>query len=172
MSQESDIRTVFVVQGEQAFGTGHGLVLSTILGSCVATCIWDAEAETGGMNHILLADQHATAGPDAYGAFEMERLINAILRAGGRKSHLRAKVFGGASMISGLSDIGARNVTFVDEFLEAERIPVMARSTGGHQARQVRFWPGSGRARQRLAPQSDVREMQVGARPANEVELF
>ncbi len=164
--------TVHVSQGEQAIGRDPDMVIGTILGSCVSACVWDPEVHVGGMNHIILPDRTTDGiAIEGHGASAMERLINALLREGASRSRLRAKVFGGANMIAGLTDIGQRNIEFIVDYLERERIPIDGRSLGGHQARMIRFWPHSGRARQRLAEKAPelVRPVQA---VGNDVELF
>lgn len=162
---------VYIAQGEQAIGSDPDLVISTILGSCVSVCLWDPVARRGGMNHILLPDLPSNAIQlRAVGAGAMERLINALVKTGADKARLEAKVFGGAAVVAGLSDIGARNVAFARGYLEAEAIPCIGSSTGGQQARQVRFWPESGRARMRLV-QEQVADIPVAA-AGNAPELF
>lgn len=143
--------SLHVAQGEFGVSGDPGLMLTTILGSCVSVCLWDGRARLGGMNHILLP---GGGGTDLYqaaaGANAMELLINGMLKAGARRDCFEAKVFGGARMIKASSDIGARNGSFVLEFLARERIPLTGQSLGGTQGRRVQFWPESGRARQML----------------------
>lgn len=162
-----------ITQGEHATGQGDLVVITTLLGSCVSCCLWDAEARVGGMNHMLLAkgtreDQANTLA----GIAEMERLINDLVKLGARRDRLQAKAFGGARMVSGLSDIGAQNAEFTVEFLRQEGIPLVTQSLGGQQARNIRFWPGSGRAMQRM---TDAKVREVETRPpvaGNDLELF
>lgn len=165
--------TLHIVQGQFAVGRHPDVVIGTILGSCVAACLWDPEAQVGGMNHIVLPQGAGRWGPiDSHGASEMERFINALMHEGAARQRLRAKIFGGASMIAGLPDIGSRNVAFLTKFLDSEGIPIAGSSLGGNQARMIRFWPSSGRARQRLV---DRVEEPVPAAPGsagNGVELF
>ncbi|NRB00605.1 MAG: chemotaxis protein CheD [Rhodobacteraceae bacterium] len=145
--------------------------ITAILGSCVAVCLWDQHVSLGGMNHILLPDtsQHPH---DRFGAVEMERLVNALVKRGAERHRLEAKVFGGASMLSGLTDIGERNSAFALGYLASEGIPVRAHSTGGTQARQVRFMPGTGHARQRFVPNFETEKQPMRTPKANGVELF
>ena len=161
----------YISQGEQAIGSRASDVISTVLGSCVSVCLWDPEARVGGMNHMLLPDAATDTLNQSAGAVDMERLINAMVHIGAKRCGLRAKVFGGASMLSGITDIGARNARFAIGYLEREGIVCDAVSTGGDSARQVKFWPESGAAKQRL-----VRDAPVILRPvvieANDVELF
>jgi chemotaxis protein CheD len=144
-------RRLHVIQGEFAVSDDPGVVLSTILGSCVAACMHDAEAGVGGMNHFLLpGGRQAKPGPDArrYGVQSMELLLNALYRMGARRERLQVKLFGGARMVEGLSDIGLQNAVFAEQFLEDEGIRHIGGSLKGQQARRVQFWPVSGRVRQ------------------------
>lgn len=124
------------------------VVLSTLLGSCVAVCLWDDVARVGGLNHILLADYKGRrSSVSSVGINAMELLINALLQAGANRYNLTAKVFGGAGMTNGLSAIGPANVVFAEAYLKREGIPIRAKSVYGTQARQVLFWPATGIAR-------------------------
>jgi chemotaxis protein CheD len=148
---------IHVVQGEQHVDNNPDAVLTTILGSCIAACLWDPVSGYGGMNHFLLPGDEGQAldprssSPSArYGVYAMELLVNALLRSGARRESLQAKLFGGARMIRGLTDVGNLNASFAEKFLQAERIPVAGGSMRGNQGRRVQFWPTSGRARQVL----------------------
>ena len=144
---------VHVSQGEVYVTQNPAECVGTVLGSCVSAVLWDAEAQVGGLNHLLLPPDPAQVdlSSDTLGAQVnlMELLINGILAAGGDRARLRAKVFGGAKMITGLSDAGARNAAFVTEFLADEGIPCEAQSLGGISARRLRTWPAYGRVLQR-----------------------
>ncbi|MBF6022485.1 chemoreceptor glutamine deamidase CheD [Lysobacter niastensis] len=126
--------------------TDQPLALVTLLGSCVAACLFDPLLGVGGMNHFMLPG----GGSDVcsrYGAHAMELLINDLLKRGVRRSRLQAKVFGGGNVLSGFySDpIGTRNAGFVLEYLAAERIPLMAQDLGDIHPRKVCFFPQTGR---------------------------
>lgn len=139
-------------QGDCLVGGEEDLTFSTILGSCIAACIRDVEARVGGMNHFLLAEPSGSArdryGASArYGAFAMEQLINKVLTRGtGRKVNLEIKVFGGGLINSALTDVGAKNIEFVRQFLADEGYAVAGEDVGGSFARRVMFKPHSGRA--------------------------
>lgn len=164
--------TPYIAQGELAVGSHPDTYISAILGSCVAVCMWDPDSRVGGMNHILLPDSVSHDGGEfRFGAVEMERLINGIVKAGGDRKRLRAKIFGGASMLGGLSDIGHRNSEFAEEFLKREGIFHERGSVGGTQARRVRFWPYSGKAQQRVVS-ADHALPPPKPPKANGVELF
>ena len=141
-----------VHQGDCLVGGEQDLTFSTILGSCIAACIRDVEARVGGMNHFLLAEPSGSAkdryGASArYGAFAMEQLINKVLNRGsGRKANLEIKVFGGGLINSALTDVGAKNIEFVRQFLADEGYALAGEDVGGAFARRVMFKPHSGRA--------------------------
>jgi chemotaxis protein CheD len=173
-------RLLHVVQGEYKVSAKADVILTTILGSCVAACIRDPVAGVGGMNHFLLPDgQDSGAECLKYGVHSMELLINGLLQHGALRSRLEAKVFGGACVVQGLSsDIGAKNAEFSLRFLQSEKIPCIARSLGGEQARRIRFWPVSGRASLHLLAHRDKslfeqEQARSAAKPAaGEVVLF
>lgn len=153
-------RTMHVVQGEYRVIDDARVVLTTILGSCVATCIWDEVAGVGGMNHFLLpGNEGGSSDHVKYGVNAMELLINGLLKQGASRARLRAKLFGGAHVVQSLGDIGAKNATFATQFLALERIPCVGQSLGGFQARRVRFWPTSGRASQLLLEATQASEL-------------
>ncbi len=177
-------RRINIVQGEHRVEHDPEAVLCTILGSCVAACLWDPGASVGGMNHFLLpGDAHAQAGGGAamrYGAYAMELLINDLLRHGARRDRLKAKLFGGACLMKGLTDIGRLNADFAERFLAAEGIEIVGGSLRGERGRRIQFWPVSGRARQTLLAvdqpallraEPDLRTLRAPP-PSGAVELF
>lgn len=185
-SDPAGSKRIHVVQGEYAVSDDPQVMMGTLLGSCVAACVRDPVAGVGGMNHFLLpGDKDGAAaggGPQAlrYGVQSMELLLNALFRMGARRERLEAKLFGGARVIDGLSDIGQQNAAFAERFLQAEGIALRGGSLRGDQARRIQFWPVSGRVRQMalVEPGRQVFEAER-AKPApapaahdGELELF
>ncbi|TCL75594.1 chemoreceptor glutamine deamidase CheD [Rhizobium sp. BK251] len=152
MIVEGAARRVHIIQGEYKVISEPNVVLTTILGSCVAACLRDPVAGVGGMNHFLLPGTSAApmSGGDAtrYGVHLMELLINGLLKQGARRDRLEAKVFGGAKTIATFSNVGEQNAAFAMQFLRDEGIPVVGSSTGGDHGRKLEYWPETGRARQ------------------------
>lgn len=171
MNNMNDTRVTYLTQGEFRVSRNADEELSTILGSCVAVCLWDPIAAMGGMNHFLLpgVDGGAKDGSLRYGVHAMEQLINALLKMGAYRNRLEAKLFGGARISSNLRDVGSSNAAFAREFLQAEGIPCRAESLGGSQARRVIFRPATGHARQMLVPDSAVPAPIVEMVPASSV---
>ena len=143
-------RTSYIVQGEYRVSRDPAEVLSTVLGSCVAVCLWDPAAKVGGMNHFLLpaAPGQGDAKMLRYGAHAMEVLINEVLKLGARRKALQAKLFGGANVTDALGPIGQANASFALTYLSDEDIPCIATSLGGTQARRIVFRPVTGHVRQ------------------------
>ena len=126
-----------------------------VLGSCVAACIWDSNAEIGGVNHFLLPYVDAAKGPDVRkvgGAFLMERLIEGLVERGATFGRLQARIFGGGNLIG--SSVGQRNIDFATVFLRTRRIPLLSSDVGGGAARWLRVWPAQGQVEIRHIGQS------------------
>lgn len=183
--QNNGERRINIVQGQHYVDNNPETVITTILGSCIAACIWDPVSGVGGMNHFLLpGDGTSKRGPSTddaqrYGVHLMELLINDLLRRGVQKSALKAKLFGGACMIKGLTDVGELNAIFAEKFLRVERIELVGGSLRGSLGRRIQFWPVGGRARQAfLSKEADtiIRNEAVRQPPAlsnaGSVELF
>ena len=114
------------------------------------------------MNHFLLPGDQFDAGgggAERHGVHAMELLVNGLLRRGAVRSRLEAKLFGGARIMSGLTDIGEKNATFAERFLRAEKIPVVGGSLRGDRGRRIQFWPVSGRARQIMLTSTTTEEV-------------
>ena len=128
----------------------HDRLLVTVLGSCVAACIRDHANGVGGMNHFMLPEggNDPVGMPARYGVYAMEVLINQVLKTGGRRERLEAKVFGGGNVLRGFSGntVGNRNSAFVQEFLTREGIRVVAQDLLDVYPRKVYFFPATGRA--------------------------
>ena len=165
---------LLITQGEFAV-TDEPVVISTLLGSCVACCLWDDLANVGGMNHLLLANAKAQdTSFNLAGVAEMECLINAIIKLGGRRERLKAKVFGGSDMLGTGTGIGEANAKFALDFLDQEGIICVGQSVGGGTARTVRFTPHTGKASMKFAKEAPATTMpEPEFQPeGNELELF
>lgn len=146
------MRRVSIVQGENAVVAEPHVIVSTLLGSCVAACLYDPVAKVGGMNHFLLGEpgaDHRVAESDMarYGVHAMELLINGMMAKGAVRTRLQAHLYGGANIISGLGAIGSSNAAFARRFMETEGIAIAHCDLGGTSARKIEFLPHEGRSR-------------------------
>ena len=134
----------------QFYASKEPAIIYTLLGSCVAVCLYDSKSRIGGMNHILLpgrADLKLFDDTARYGINAMELLINKIMSLGGNRHGLVAKVFGGAHVLPAISTengVGRKNAAFALEFLEMESIKVISQSVGGHESRKIYFHTDTG----------------------------
>ena len=130
-------------------------VVKTILGSCVAICIWDKRLKIGGINHYMLPTWNGNdlISPK-YGNIAIEKLVDKMFSMGSRKSDIVAKVFGGADMLEGSHGkgymIGERNIRMAMIVLEEKGIPVVASSTGGKRGRKILFFTDTGEVRHKF----------------------
>jgi len=129
--------------------TLHDEAISTVLGSCISACIRDKKLGVGGMNHFMLpstgeADQIGSA--NRYGNYAMENLINEILKNGGRRDNLEAKIFGGGKILTNMTDVGNKNINFVREYVTTEGIHVVSEDVGDVYPRKIIYFPATGKA--------------------------
>lgn len=169
-------QVISVVQGQYEISADTFTRLSTVLGSCVSCCMYDATAKVGGMNHFLLANGGDNTTVDIkYGSHAMEMLINSLLKRGADRGRLQAKLFGGANITTALGPIGSKNADFAIDFLRREGITCISKSLGGQNARRIHFWPTTGAVKQFIVPRSDVVEEVARPKaptPADDITLF
>lgn len=170
---------ITIMQGQARVSAGPRVEFSTVLGSCVATCLYDPAIELGGMNHFLLAQPAASSSvseaDEHYGVYLMEVLINEMLAHGASKQNLRAHLYGGANLHSGMARIGTMNAEFARSFLMREGIPLVREDLGGASARRVDFRPASGQVRCRTVEPAFAPAIESAPRPqaaCGDVELF
>lgn len=153
--KQHDIQAAKILPGEY-YVTNYDELVTTVLGSCVSACIRDKVFGIGGMNHFMLpaSEGRGWGGSDdllstatRFGNYAMEHMINDILKHGGHKKHLEAKIFGGGRMMEAQTDIGATNIDFVKLYLKTEGIPVLAEDVGDIYPRKVIYFPETGRVR-------------------------
>jgi chemotaxis protein CheD len=150
--------TVKILPGEY-YVTRADEAVSTVLGSCIYACVRDPLKNVGGMNHFMLPED-ASTGPNnwldpaiglatRYGSYAMESLINDLLKLGATRERLEIKVFGGGRVLTGMTDVGARNIDFVRSYIQLEGYRIAAEDLGGTQPRKVVYFPASGRVKMR-----------------------
>jgi len=145
---ENLIRVTIHIGGLRA--SRDPLVLDTVLGSCIAACLYDPVEGIGGMNHFMLPEGADPDNPTSarYGVNAMELLISEVMKLGGQRRRFQAKIFGGGHVLKireSLDGVPQRNIDFVKRFLEAEQIPVIKEDVGGYQPRRVLFHTNTGK---------------------------
>lgn len=146
--------TAKILPGE-FYVTRNREAIATTLGSCVSACIWDEVSGIGGMNHFMLPLTEKqiheikwgnnVSDATRYGNYAMEHLINEVLKHGGLRKNLQAKVFGGGKILANMNNVGAKNAEFVLHYLALEKISITSQDLGDVYPRKVYFEPLTGR---------------------------
>ncbi len=149
-SPASGRATVYLLPGKVYASQGPSVV-TTILGSCVAVCLWDPVKRIGGINHYLLPHGPGNGqSSERYGDVAIPSLIGKLLALGSGARNLQAKLFGGACVLDAMRasdhNLGAKNVEVACQLLEEAGIPVVGGDVGGPKGRKVIFHSDDGTA--------------------------
>ncbi len=133
----------------QLVAAARPTAIVTVLGSCVAVCLFDPGAGVGGVNHFLLPHHVERERSARFGSVAVPQLVEEVVRAGASRAALVAKVFGGASVIGALGKgrrLGDENAALALRLLEEAGIPVLDRDVGGTRGRKLVFLTDEGTA--------------------------
>ncbi len=125
----------------------RNIVLTTLLGSCISVCMRCKTTGIVGMNHFMLPStvriEDIVFSEDArYGINAMERMINDIMKLGGKRDSLEAKMFGGGRVMDGaMNNVAQSNIEFAQSYLQMEEIPLLSKDVGGKTGRKIFFFP-------------------------------
>jgi chemotaxis protein CheD len=185
--REFQVEAIKILPGQYHAARATGAI-TTVLGSCVSTCLWDPAERIGGMNHFMLPGDTVSSGSPwaasaRFGVYAMEVLINDMIRLGADRRRMVAKVFGGAQLLAGFGrlDVGAKNCEFVLEFLRVEGIRVLAKDLLDVCPRKVHFFIDTGKVqvkRLSITPNEKVQQREreylsrLAAKGGGEVEIF
>ena len=123
-------------------------LVTTLLGSCIAICLYDPIRNAGGINHFMLPTWNGQEQDELrYGDASFHHLLEQMVRSGTRVRDLKAKVFGGANQQGASSTVGRENTRLAISLLEKQHIELLAQSTGGVQGRKITFNTGTGEVR-------------------------
>ncbi len=121
-------------------------ILRTVLGSCVAVCLYDPETRIGGISHIMLPSNNSLRrNEEKYADTAIPLLLNKICSMGVKKKRITAKLAGGAKMLAVLDNggngghIGERNIEMTRKILKDNDIAILAEDVGGDFARTLDF---------------------------------
>ena len=146
-------RGSFYLQPGELLARDGPTTLLTIVGSCVAVCVYDPTTGIGGATHYLLPHHLSPDGALRYGVVAIPRLVSDLVTLGAGERHLVAKVFGGARMIASqrpeAGRLGAQNVDLAYRVLGELRVPIVSSDVHGTQARRIIFRTDDGAVRLR-----------------------
>ena len=148
---EPQRRAKYYLHPGQLFVSKENHEVTTILGSCVAVCLWDTGAKIGGINHYLLPSFAGDGVASArFGDTSIRELLSTLIAMGCDRRRFQAKLFGGACVLEAFrvrkNHLGAQNVRTARELLAAEAIPVVGEDVGGDRGRKLIFTTGDGSA--------------------------
>ena len=184
--REFRVDAVKILPGQ--YHAGRKGAITTVLGSCVSTCLWDPAERIGGMNHFMLPGDTASHGSPwaasaRFGVYAMEVLINEMIHLGADRRTPWQPCVGGAQLLAGFDrlDVGAKNSEFVLDFLKVEGIRVLAQDLLDVCPRKVHFFVDSGKVqvkRLSLTPSEPVQRREreylkrIGTERGGDVEIF
>ena len=159
-AETSQLEFVYLLPGA-LYCTHRPRVVSTVLGSCVALCLWDRHRRIAGINHFVLPYCGNEEPSLRYGDFSIAQLLEAMRRHGGRIADMEAKIFGGAAVIPVAAiegSVGGKNVSLALEYMAAKGIPVVARRSGGRRGLLIRMSTCTGEVLVRPIPPTQIFE--------------
>ena len=153
-STRAGVRTAYLHPG-QVVVSAEPVQVTTILGSCVAICLYDERTGLGGLNHFVLPDLSTMDPSTRYAGPAFRELLTRLRALGARSASLQAKVFGGSDTLgfSAETTIGARNVESARSLLTLAGIPNVGGDVGGTVGRKLLFDTSGGAAWVRLLGQ-------------------
>jgi len=159
------VKEVIVKVADWAAERGDGVLVTLGLGSCVAIMLYDPQAKTGAMAHVLLPSTSLARDITNRAKFPetaVPLLIERLKALGADPRRLVAKLAGGASMFGqlvtpGTIQMGERNILASRNALRAATIPIIREAVGGERGRTVRFHIKDGRVEIRsVGAEADV----------------
>ncbi len=148
---ESYERATAYLHPGQLFISAERYAVTTILGSCVAVCLWDPVTRVGGINHFLLPVFSGEGVASArFGNVAIKELLDELAKLGSQKHNLLAKIFGGACVLEAFrqrkNQLGMQNIAVAQELLQSESIPLVGHDVGGQRGRKLIFHNDDGAA--------------------------
>lgn len=152
------------------FASDRPAVIRTVLGSCIAVCLFDPISRVGGMNHYMLpssTDVLHKQDPTRYGLQAMEVLMGSMQKLGARRDRIVAKLFGGGHVLNTTdsdASVPARNIAFIQQYVREEKLQVVAQDLGGYLPRAVHFYTQTGKALIKRLGEGAIREISAEER--------
>lgn len=144
------MKNVYLQPGEYCWGD-ENFRIKTLLGSCVAICVWHPVRRIGGMSHCLLPSRGSLGANDLSGKYvdeTFEIFFSQMNRHATLRKDYQVKVFGGGNMFempdkTGIT-VGEKNLLMLRSILKREGMRIDAEHVGGKGHRNVIFelWNG------------------------------
>ena len=147
-------RPMIIIQPGEYYVTQKDEIIATVLGSCISVCLKDEKNDIAGMNHFMLPGDFRmedvfSSQSARYGMYAMEMVLGDLIKMGGDRSNLTAKVFGGGHVLHAVNpnsnNVPSSNIQFIKAFLSMEGIPILKSDLGGRHGRKVLYLPRLGK---------------------------
>jgi chemotaxis protein CheD len=135
------LKKIFLLGGHVVV-TDQPQLLVTILGSCVAVCLWDRKTGVGGMNHFLLPETVNNSRSLNGGITSTRALIQMVMRRSAGVKNIEARIYGGANRFfadQSFLNVGKQNVRAALVALDEAGIQPVFQDTGGEPGRKIYF---------------------------------
>ena len=133
---------ILLLPGEFRISEGPESI-ETLVGSCVAVCLYNIKNSDAAMNHFLQSYPPQVGDYDIgrYGLTSTEYIIDTLMKSDPVASHYRARIYGGAAVLrtGGRAYIGEDNIEIARRILSANRIRIVEEQVGGERGRRIRF---------------------------------
>jgi len=133
---------IFLLNTCEYLSSEHNIIISSNIYSSVSVCIFDNEKKIGGMNNFLMPydfnPEKIYSRETRIGIHIIDMLINEVLKKGGKRKNLRAKIFGS-------SNDTINNFYFAKKYLEIEEIDIVSEKIGNNIGIKIFFYPVGGK---------------------------
>lgn len=117
--------------------TGDDVLVSTVLGSCVAVVLHDKRLKVTGVNHYLLPDA-STTKPLRFGESAILELVRSFKALGSSPQDIEAKILGGSLMHHNSQiPVGVQNIAIAKKILHKLNLSIVGEDTGSQVGRRV-----------------------------------
>lgn len=139
-------KIMIIYSGDYYISNDPDVVICTVLGSCIAVCLYDEKSRIGGMNHFMLprAWEQRASESGRFGLESMEIMLDKFNNMGASHANIKAKVFGGARMldmspVDREKDVPSSNINFILDYLKRKQITIVAHDLGGVSGRKIYY---------------------------------
>ena len=137
---------IFLHPGEFYFGDPKNSI-GTILGSCIAICLWHPRLQIGGMCHFVFPDRQVPLNSEKIGHYAggcMQLFLAHTQARGTLITDYVAKIFGGANIVTELlnekeKSIGERNAQIAMQLLQEQNVEISVADVGQSGYRLIIF---------------------------------
>jgi chemotaxis protein CheD len=145
-------KPVMIIYPGEHYATNEDFYIATVVGTCLAVCIFDVKVKVGGMVNFVVPGTAGTRGllnEDIFriGILNMEYLMGDLVKLGCDRHYMKAKIFGAGyienSVVNTVS-LTESNIKFVRDYFDFEKIEIEKSDLGGHLRRKIYFSPLSG----------------------------